>query len=679
MSKFLHSVIVCANDGLRIADRQAVLADRKYLTIEVGEELTADRTLTIEVGDADRTLTLPITGSGTVTTVSVVTANGFAGTVANDTTTPAITLTTSVTGILKGNGTAISAATADTDYATPAGVVSYVGSYAQPIDGDLTALAALASTGVIARTGSNTYALRTLTGPAAGISISNGDGVSGNPTLALANDLAALEGLSSTGIAVRTTTDTWAQRTLTGTADKITVTNGDGVSGNPTITVAATYAGQASIVTVGTLTAGATGAGFTVALTTSTVTGTLPVANLSDLSGLSASHYVLALNNDDDYIAGYIDGNKKIDMRSALGQLDIVPQGRLTLTAGTPVTTSDVTGATKVYYTPHVGDVAHLWDGSNTRVAVQFREFAVALGTLTSGKPYDVFLSYGTETISSVNATTDIVTLNGAIDWTTGALVRVGSASGGLSTSTVYWWNAASTTTGSLHTTLADALAGTNKVDLTGVGSPRLHALFMALTAWTNDSTRATAVVQQDGLWSKSGDERYVLLGSFYTTATTTTEDSLTKRYLSNAYNQVPRRLHYCPGYSDDNAATSYNVTATSYGEVNGGDARVSLMLTLPQMTDCNATVSYNAPAAAGMNVGIGADSVTDAYTSTNAVAAATPRGIPHMGSVSAVGKHYFAILGRVASGTGTILADAARNGSAADPRSTYLEGLVNG
>jgi hypothetical protein len=49
--------------------------------------------------------------AGTVTTVSVATANGFAGTVATPTTTPAITLSTTVTGILSGNGTAISAAT----------------------------------------------------------------------------------------------------------------------------------------------------------------------------------------------------------------------------------------------------------------------------------------------------------------------------------------------------------------------------------------------------------------------------------------------------------------------------------------------------------------------------------------------------------------------------------------
>lgn len=55
-------------------------------------------------------------GTGTVTTVSVVTANGFAGTVANATTTPAITLSTTITGILKGDGTAISQATAGTDY-----------------------------------------------------------------------------------------------------------------------------------------------------------------------------------------------------------------------------------------------------------------------------------------------------------------------------------------------------------------------------------------------------------------------------------------------------------------------------------------------------------------------------------------------------------------------------------
>ncbi len=67
---------------------------------------------------------LATAGTGTVTSVSVVSANGFAGSVATDTTTPAITLSTTITGLLKGNGTAISAAVAGTDYVIPGGSVA---------------------------------------------------------------------------------------------------------------------------------------------------------------------------------------------------------------------------------------------------------------------------------------------------------------------------------------------------------------------------------------------------------------------------------------------------------------------------------------------------------------------------------------------------------------------------
>jgi len=75
---------------------------------------TTGQVLTATTGGAP-TWASPAT-SGTVTSVSVVSANGFAGTVATATTTPAITLTTSITGVIKGNGTAISAAVANTDY-----------------------------------------------------------------------------------------------------------------------------------------------------------------------------------------------------------------------------------------------------------------------------------------------------------------------------------------------------------------------------------------------------------------------------------------------------------------------------------------------------------------------------------------------------------------------------------
>lgn len=72
-------------------------------------------------------------GSGSVTSVSVVSANGFAGTVATATTTPAITLTTTITGLLKGNGTAISAATDGTDYLSSTTGVTLAQGIAQTI------------------------------------------------------------------------------------------------------------------------------------------------------------------------------------------------------------------------------------------------------------------------------------------------------------------------------------------------------------------------------------------------------------------------------------------------------------------------------------------------------------------------------------------------------------------
>jgi hypothetical protein len=57
-------------------------------------------------------------GIGGISTVSVASANGLAGSSSGGST-PTLTLSTTVTGMLKGNGTAISAAVAGTDYVSP--------------------------------------------------------------------------------------------------------------------------------------------------------------------------------------------------------------------------------------------------------------------------------------------------------------------------------------------------------------------------------------------------------------------------------------------------------------------------------------------------------------------------------------------------------------------------------
>lgn len=120
-----------------------------------------------------------ISGTGTVTSASVVSANGFAGTVATATTTPAITLSTSITGVLKGAGTSISAATAGTDYQAPItltttgtsgaatfsgntlNIPQYVGGVSS-FTGDSTILSNSASTGAVTATLANAAAYTAL-------------------------------------------------------------------------------------------------------------------------------------------------------------------------------------------------------------------------------------------------------------------------------------------------------------------------------------------------------------------------------------------------------------------------------------------------------------------------------------------------------------------------------------
>lgn len=128
-----------------------------------------------------------------------------------------------------------------------------IGSSVQAQGSDLDAIEALGSTGIAVRIAADTWAQRSIQQGGA-IVVTNGDGVAGNPTIAAGADLQALEALGSTGIAVRTAADTWAQRTITAAGGAFWA-DGDGVAGNPTIDVALqvfeTTVGQAALATGG--------------------------------------------------------------------------------------------------------------------------------------------------------------------------------------------------------------------------------------------------------------------------------------------------------------------------------------------------------------------------------------------------------------------------------------------
>lgn len=96
----------------------------------------------------------------------------------------------------------------------------------QPLDADLTAIAALSSTGLIARTGAGSVSARSVAG-SSNISVTNGDGVSGNPTVAITGQIPVANG----GLGVNTAPAIGAVPIGTGTGYTVAqLTAGSGIS-----------------------------------------------------------------------------------------------------------------------------------------------------------------------------------------------------------------------------------------------------------------------------------------------------------------------------------------------------------------------------------------------------------------------------------------------------------------
>lgn len=246
----------------------------------------------------------------------------------------------------------------------------------------------------------------------------------------------------------------------------------------------------------------------------------------------------------------------------------VIPGGRLTLQSGVPVSTTDQTAKTSVYYTPFVHNIVPLWDGTNWKPVV-FAETTLVLGTITSAKNYDVF----------------------------------GYLSSG--------------------------------------------SLALEMLAWTSDTARATAVTLQDGRYCKSGDKTRLLLGTFYTTSTTTTEDSASNRYVCNVYNTVQR-------LSSMSVSGTYTHTYTTgaWREWNGGTGVTRIQFVVSTVRDAQiATHLANLSGATSLhgytNLQIDGTDGSTKLTGTN-IGGYGSNIVPTVSAIAssvAVGKHYLTII----------------------------------
>jgi hypothetical protein len=94
-----------------------------------------------------------------------------------------------------------------------------------------------ASTGIIVKNSSTTVINRSIVSSGSGLSVTNGNGLGGNPAVGLTGLPLALSGVTGTGFLITSGGTTLGTSVITGTSNQITVVGGDG-SSIPTISIA---------------------------------------------------------------------------------------------------------------------------------------------------------------------------------------------------------------------------------------------------------------------------------------------------------------------------------------------------------------------------------------------------------------------------------------------------------
>lgn len=258
-----------------------------------------------------------------------------------------------------------------------------------------------------------------------------------------------------------------------------------------------------------------------------------------------------------------------------------VCDGRLTLATATPVTTSDQSAKSTVFWTPWKGNRVSLYSSTGW-ILRSFSELSVAVPS-TIFRPFDIFVydNAGTLALETVNwnqstaaltnatAAAPCVITSTAHGLSNGNMVGIGGIVGTVGTNTNNGVN------GKLWQ-VANVTADTFELE----GSDTSGLAYTSGGTWYRiTNTRATALALQDGVQVKTGETGKRYLGTSCTHVTSgQTQDTAASRLLWNMYNRVDRPTLKREGTS----SWSYN-TSTYRAANNNTTNRFELMVGLAE------------------------------------------------------------------------------------------------
>lgn len=269
----------------------------------------------------------------------------------------------------------------------------------------------------------------------------------------------------------------------------------------------------------------------------------------ADIWGTPGVLYKLELRNSLGVVQWTVDNVPAPSEQDTSDDVTTDPGGRLTLTTVTPVTTSDVSAATTIYYTPYKHDRVPLYDGTAWAL--------YAISTELS------------QTTTDATKSPAAVAVNSNYD------LFVWSDSGTLRLSRGPAWT-------------SDTARGT------GAGTTELQRLN---GRYVNKIAISNGPAAQRGLY----------VGTVRSDASSQVNDSATKRHVWNSYNRIPRRM-----LRQESTSYSYTTATFRQANASTANA-LDIVRGLDEDMASFEVASWvtNATAASSASVGIGLDSTT--------------------------------------------------------------------